>query len=93
MPPCSLSLEGLAEKWALEVELVTRLHRTGKILEAKGPEEMKTCNRDVGHNHRAMRPVMELIAEDANWELFPLKEADKQPLASKPSIQIMSTMF
>ena len=85
MPRCSLSLEGIVAEWGTQLEIVTRLTKTGRLIDPPPNKELKTTNKCVSYNHMVMRPLLKRMADDANWELFSLGEAKKRYLASKAS--------
>ena len=93
MPKCGLSLDGVSQAWALEVQLVTRLNTVGRLVEAHpSSKELKTCNLDVSHNAVLMKPLLERMAADANWELFSLPTVAKE-LPASTQLNAFSTSF
>ena len=86
MPFCGLRLEGLAKEWTSEPDLVARLTAGDRLIQRSGVDDMKPCNKDVSFNHQVLRPLLQRVADHANWELFSLPEITRQLLAKKSGV-------
>ena len=75
-------LEGVAKAWASEAELLGRLSSKRRLIESPDEEALKCCNKHISHNHRVVRPLLEAVAEQPNWELFHLDAVYAECLAS-----------
>ena len=81
MPYCGCEVAGVSEKWLKHVELVKRLSVDGRVCQPHDPKkEMKSCNKDVSHNHELVAPLLECMAEHPSWELFSIERAEKELL-------------
>ena len=72
------ALTGVAKQWAREPELLARLNAHGRLFVSKDEEELSTTNGQVAHNHRALRPLLEIVAEQPAWELFHLSSVKNE---------------
>ncbi|CAE7770549.1 unnamed protein product [Symbiodinium sp. CCMP2592] len=88
MPKCGLKLDGVVAEWGVALGLVTRLTKTGRLIEAPEGFELKPGNKVVAHNHEILRPVLTRMAEHADWELFSLPEVKKKLTALRRSFGI-----
>ena len=87
MPACGLEIEGVWEQWAEAVSIVTRLNKVRRLVESPKPDvDMKACNNDCSHNSTVLEPLLRRMADDANWQLFNLKCAKQESLASRSTI-------
>ena len=83
MPTCGLKIDGVNDKWAENVSIVTRLNKAGRLVQAhKNDTDMKACNKDASHNAAVLTPLLQFMSEDADWQLFNLGAAKKEKLAS-----------
>ena len=80
MPACSLSLEGVAEAWGAEVQLLSRLTTAGRLFLPHGTQDLKASNRDVAHNFAVLKPLVECMGKHATWDLFKLDVVEKERL-------------
>ena len=81
MPYCGCEVAGVSEKWLKHVELVKRLSVDGRVCQPHDPKkQMKSCNKDVSHNHELVAPLLECMAEHPSWELFSIERAEKELL-------------
>ena len=74
------SLDGVAKKWAAHPELLARLNRSGRLIQAPNKEALKSSNDHVAHNHLVLKPLVEEIVLQPNWELFHLESLMAEPL-------------
>ena len=90
MPPCNLDITDVWKQWSEDVSIVTRLNKVGRLVEPhKTGSDMKTCNKDAASNAAVLRPLVRIMAEDANWELFNLGKAKKESLASTSTDKVV----
>ncbi|CAE7786414.1 unnamed protein product, partial [Symbiodinium microadriaticum] len=66
------SLTGIAKEWGSQAELLGRLSTQRRLIQAPEGEELKCCNKHVSHNYHVLRPLLEAVAQQPNWELFHL---------------------
>ncbi|CAE7598700.1 unnamed protein product [Symbiodinium sp. CCMP2592] len=89
MPACNLDIADVWKQWSEDVSIITRLNKVGRLVEPhKTGADMKTCNKDAGYNAAVLRPLLRIMAENANWELFSLGPAKKEIRALFGSLEI-----
>ena len=67
---CTCKLDGVANTWAVDVEIVRRVSQSGRLFVAPANEELKACNKHCANNSAVLRPLLERMAEEPNWNLF-----------------------
>ena len=82
------SCDGLAESWRACNEVVVRLSQHGRIVVPSG-SELKLGNKDAATNHMVLKPVLEEMVKNPNWELFKLPVLAKQLLVEETRIDYL----
>ena len=83
MPTCATKLNGVADEWAVHAELLRRINvNKSLILGHDEDADLKACNKDCSYNHLALRPCLERIAQNPQWQLFSVQRAEKEPHVS-----------
>ena len=91
MPSCSLTLEGVAEEWAIMPSLISRLNREHRLIRPCAPGgDLNTTIPDVAHNEHVIRPLLERMANEASWELFCMNEIKTQLLGTRQAVPTSS---
>ena len=81
MPKCSCQIDGVAKTWSMDVQLIERLNKSGRLIAAPDGKELKPCNKAVAHNARVLMPLLIHMAQQPAWELFSLPAVTKEFLS------------
>ena len=67
---CTCKLDGVANTWSVDVEIVRRITQSGRLFVAPENEELKACNKHCSKNSAVLKPLLERVAEEPSWNLF-----------------------
>ena len=84
MPRCNCPVDGVGEEWEKEPEIIKRLNEYGRMILSPDETDLNPCNKHVAHNALILRPLIQKMSEQAEWQLFSLDAISRELLAMEP---------